>query len=65
MMASTPAMATALLARHLIAHELIWQPCPMCWGQRVQYAMDNHGRLAWRRPCPTCLGLGDVPANGQ
>lgn len=38
-----------------------WKPCPGCWGQRRQFAQGSEGGW-YERPCPTCLGIGDVPS---
>lgn len=37
--------------------DTVWEPCGTCWGQRVVH-VPSHGGFE-RRPCPTCLGVGE------
>ena len=42
------------------APEIIWRPCPTCWGQGRIWESDGtqwHGHL-----CGTCLGFREVQA---
>lgn len=46
------------------APEVVWAPCPTCWGQRqileLVAAADGEGDLLVPRSCPDCMGIGDV-----
>jgi hypothetical protein len=42
------------------AAEVVWTPCPTCWGQRRIYD-DPNGEGLVPCLCPTCLGIGERP----
>jgi hypothetical protein len=42
----------------------VWVTCPTCWGQRqileLVATAGGEGDVLVPRPCPACLGIGDV-----
>ena len=47
-----------------IPMDLVWRPCPHCWGQRriIEYvpALNGEGPVPHVAACETCLGIGEV-----
>ncbi len=39
--------------------EIVWEPCPTCWGQRRIFD-DRNGEGLVPCTCPTCLGVGEL-----
>ena len=37
--------------------DVVWVPCPMCWGQRRIFE-DRNGEGLVPQVCPACLGIG-------
>jgi hypothetical protein len=40
-------------------HEVVWEPCGTCWGQRAIWEPLGGRRALVARACPACLGLGE------
>jgi hypothetical protein len=38
--------------------DVIWRPCPWCWGSRRIIVTADFG--AWAEICPHCLGVGEA-----
>lgn len=47
-------------------HDVVWEPCGACWGQRVIWSRPPGGHGMRSRGCDACLGVGEravaVPA---
>ena len=40
--------------------DAIWEPCPICWGQRFIIANDADTGAQVRVTCSACMGLGEI-----
>jgi|GEM_PF-5866987 len=44
---------------HADVHEVVWEPCGTCWGQRAIWWPAPGRRALVARVCPACLGVGE------
>ena len=61
-MAADPRIKAPFAAAGAPLDELVWVPCPTCWGQRQLWCA--RGGVLAHETCPECYGIGGrlVPA---